>query len=63
VRTVAGHRVTAADDGGARVALTVDWRGPLAPLVRLLFGRLSRRYVAIEARVLKRRCEARADGR
>jgi hypothetical protein len=33
----------------------VDW---LAPLIRLLYGSLARRYVPTEAASLKQRCEA-----
>ena len=57
LRSVAGHRVDAAGEQSSRVALSVAWSGPLAPAVRLLFGRLSRRYVELEAQGLKRRCE------
>ncbi len=58
VRSVAGHRVERRESGGARVTLTLRWTGPLAPLLRLLYGRLARRYVQTEASSLKRRCEA-----
>jgi hypothetical protein len=57
LRSVGGHRVEAADRNTSRVTLSLDWSGPLAPLIRLLYGRLSRRYVAMEAQGLKRRCE------
>lgn len=57
VRSVAGHRVEALADDRSRVTLSIAWSGPLAWLVRLLFGRLSRRYVAMEARGLVGRCE------
>lgn len=56
--TVAGHRVDAAGDHASRVTLSLTWSGPLAPVIRLLFGKLSRRYVEMEAQGLKRRCEA-----
>ena len=41
-----------------RVTLTLTWRGWMTPIVWLLFGRLSRRYVQMEADSLKRRSEA-----
>ena len=66
LKTVAGHRVDATRSDGARVTLALSWSGPLAPLIRLLYGRLSRRYVETEAQGLKRRCEtspvSRPDG-
>ena len=56
--SVADHRVDVAGDHASRVTLSITWSGPLAPVVRLLFGGLSRRYVEMEAQGLKRRCEA-----
>jgi len=58
LRTIAGHRVAATGDRASRVTLWVTWRGLLAPVVRVLYGKLARRYVAMEAQGLKRRCEA-----
>ncbi len=58
LKSVAGHRVESRGSDRARVTLSVGWTGPLAPLVRLLYGKLSRRYVETEAQGLKRRCEA-----
>jgi uncharacterized membrane protein len=55
--SVGGHRVDAAGDGASRVTLSITWSGVLAPVIGLLFGKLSRRYVEMEARGLKRRCE------
>ncbi len=56
--SVGAHRVDAAGDHASRVTLALTWSGPLAPVVNLVFGKLSRRYVAMEAQGLKRRCEA-----
>ncbi len=56
--SVGRHRVFGRGDGGATVTLTLDQEGPLAPLLALLSGRLTRRYVDTEAQGLKRRCEA-----
>lgn len=56
LRTTAGHRLTAVD-GGTLATLSITERGPFAPLVRLLLGGLTRRYVGMEAAGLKRRCE------
>jgi hypothetical protein len=57
VKSAAGHRVEATGSHATRVTLTFGWTGWLAPLIRLLYGRLARRYVRIEAESLKRRCE------
>jgi len=56
--TVAGHRIDATGPDSARVTLSLAWSGLLAPLLRLLYANLSRRYVELEAQGLKRRCEA-----
>lgn len=55
--TVADHRLT--PDGPGRVTLTlcVQRSGPLAPVLDFVFGRLTRRYVEMEAQGFKRRCE------
>jgi uncharacterized protein YndB with AHSA1/START domain len=60
VVTVARHRVSATDAGGARVEQAIEQRGPLAGIAGLLTGRLTRRYLAIEGAGLKQRCEATA---
>ena len=57
VKAVAGHRVGATGNQTTMVTLTLGWTGWLAPLIRLLYGRLARRYVQTEAESLKRRCE------
>src|SRR5262245_4093349 len=58
LRSVGFHRAEANGDAGTRVLLSIRWRGPLAPIIRLLYGKLARRYVEMEAQGLKRRCEA-----
>jgi uncharacterized membrane protein len=60
VKSVAGHRVEVTDSGRTRVTLSFSWSGWLAPLLRLLYGKLSRHYVQTEAESLKRRAEATA---
>ena len=57
VRTVADHRVEALPEG-CRVTLELRQSGALAGLSRLLFGRLVRRFVRMEAQGLKRRAES-----
>ena len=58
VTTVADHRVTPAGPGVVKVTLGIRRSRPLAPVIDALFGRITRRYVAMEAEGLKRRCEA-----
>jgi uncharacterized membrane protein len=58
LRSVGRHGVEASGEQGSRATLSISWSGPLAPLIRLLLGNLSRRYVELEAQGLKRRGEA-----
>jgi hypothetical protein len=57
VVTTGGHYLL---PGDAKVTarLTIDQRGPGAPLIGLLYGRLTRRYVSQEAEGLKRLAES-----
>lgn len=57
--TVADHRVTSTStaSGPVTVTLTIRRSGALAPLVDLVLGGVTRRYVSMEAEGLKRRCE------
>lgn len=59
VTTVAAHEITPAN-GTTRLRLTLDQKGPLAPVIALLTGRLTRRYVTMEATGLKAKAEAAA---
>lgn len=54
---VADHRIRPRGDGLSSVELAVEMTGPLAPVAGLLLGSLIRRYIALEAEGLKRRCE------
>ena len=56
--TTGGHRLTPAPGDNVTVTLTLDQEGFLAPLVWLLTGSRSHRYVQMEADGLKRRCES-----
>lgn len=60
--SVGDHAAEPRTGGGTRVTLAVEQRGPLAPVFGLLTGRLTRRYVDMEARGLKARAEAAAGG-
>lgn len=57
VTTTGGHHVAPRRDGGSVLELSIDQRGPLAPLVRAVFGARTRRYVETEARSIKDRAE------
>jgi uncharacterized membrane protein len=52
-----GHHWIEPTPKGCRVTLGVDFRGPLAWPVALLYGKLTRRYIEMEAEGLKRRAE------
>jgi uncharacterized membrane protein len=56
--SVGRHRVEPTADGKSRATLSIEWSGPLAPVIRLFYGTLSERYVEMEAQGLKRRSEA-----
>ncbi|MDL4818075.1 SRPBCC family protein [Actinomadura opuntiae] len=58
VTTTGGHEVRPRPSGGTTVRLTLDQTGPLAPLVALLLGSRTRRYVTMEANGLKTAAEA-----
>lgn len=47
VRSIATHTIEPADHG-SRLSLTMTWAGPLAGAVRLLYGRMTRRYLQRE---------------
>jgi uncharacterized membrane protein len=57
VTTVGAHEIEPTPDGRATVRLTLDQKGPLAPVFALLAGRLTRRYVVMEAQGLKAKAE------
>jgi hypothetical protein len=59
VVTTATHSLRPGPDGTTRLRLGLEQRGVLAPLVRALLGRLSRRYVELEADGLRHAAEAR----
>lgn len=53
VVTTATHEITA-NGSGSRLTLTLDWSGPLAPLVRRVYGRRVRAMVELEAATFAR---------
>ncbi|GAA2135074.1 SRPBCC family protein [Actinomadura napierensis] len=57
VTTTGGHEVRPGPSGGTTVRLTLDQTGPLAPLIALLLGSRTRRYVTMEANGLKTAAE------
>ena len=56
--TFATHELAPGPDGTTSVTLAIYRRGPLAALLDLLFGGLTRDYVTREIEGLKRTCEA-----
>jgi uncharacterized membrane protein len=61
VTTVGGHWLEP-DDRGTGIVLTIAWRGPMAWLARLVYGRLTRRYVEQELAALTRRAASGSGG-
>lgn len=57
LRVAASHEVRACE-GGCVLSLALRFEGLLATMVGWLAGRITRRYLAQEARGLKRQCEA-----
>jgi uncharacterized protein YndB with AHSA1/START domain len=57
VRTTARHHVTAMDDGGSRVTLTVEQAGWVGSAMGRFYRGLTERYLAEEAAGLKARSE------
>ena len=57
--SVASHRIETVD-GATVVTLSIRQSGPLAFVAALTLGRLTRRYVAMEAEGLRRRAEGTA---
>jgi len=57
-RIVGDHRIVPGQgDAGVAVVLTATMSGPMAGLAHLLYGRLTQRYLEIEAAGLKKACE------
>lgn len=57
VTSVAGHRVEAMGEGGARLTLTLDMRGFLIPIFGRFYKDLTTRYMNLEAEGMKRAAE------
>jgi uncharacterized membrane protein len=62
IRATGGHWVERTGDG-SHAHLTLRFEGALAGLVARFFGTLTTRYLALEARGLKERCEGRRSSR
>lgn len=58
ITAAADHRVEPGPGGSVTVTLSVRLSGALSPIVGLLYGGLTRRYITMEAEGLKRRCES-----
>lgn len=62
IRSIGTHVLTPSADGGGTIELGLAWVGPLAPLVRRVFGRRGREYVRREAQALERTARERSGG-
>lgn len=62
IRVTATHRVEE-DECGSRVTLGLDYAGPLGGLLAWLTHKYNTSYLETEARGLKARCEALANGK
>ncbi|HET7738532.1 MAG TPA: SRPBCC family protein [Tepidiformaceae bacterium] len=59
-KSVAWHSVSEIAPGRTKVVLGVEQTGVLVPILKPLLGRMTKRFVAMEAEGLKRRAELRA---
>jgi hypothetical protein len=57
ITVVGEHSLSSGDGNTVTLTLGIRATGPLAPIVALLTGNLTRSYVNLEAQGLKRRCE------
>ena len=57
VHSTATHEISSRHDGIVTVRLELDQRGPLGWLIGTVYGRMTRRYIGMEAAGLKRRSE------
>jgi uncharacterized membrane protein len=58
ITSIAGHRVDGLDDNRARLALTLDMRGLLSPVIALFFRKLTDDYMTLEVEGMKRAAES-----
>lgn len=58
VTSVGRHRIEDLGGSAGRVILSIEWSGLLAPVVNLLYGRLTQQYLETEAQCLKDRVTA-----
>ena len=58
VTSVAGHRVEALGERGARLTLTFDMSGLLVPLIGLFYKKLTTEYLDREAEDIRRAAES-----
>ena len=58
VTSVAGHRVEALEEGRSRLALSLDMRGLLIPLIAVFSRRMINRYLTSEAQGMKQASES-----
>jgi hypothetical protein len=58
VRALADHSLSPMPFGSTSLTLRIQFSGPLSAVARVLFGSLTREYLAREAALLKQRVEA-----
>jgi uncharacterized membrane protein len=58
VRTTATHTLARVDDSHTRVQQTIEQHGPVGRLIGLVYAKLTRDYLRMEAAGLKQRCES-----
>lgn len=62
VRSTSRHELTAHGDG-TTIRLSIEWSGPMAGLVRLLYGRKTQDYVTREVQALEKTTQDLIDRR
>jgi uncharacterized protein YndB with AHSA1/START domain len=58
VRTTATHTLVPVDSATTRVHQTIEQHGPVGTIIGLIYAKLTRDYLRMEAAGLKQRCES-----
>ena len=54
MKTIARHEVVP-DEGGSKVTLSIEQTGPMGGVAAMILGRLTQRYIELEAESLDKR--------
>ena len=54
MKTIARHEVVS-DEGGSKVTLSIEQTGPMGSVAAMILGRLTQRYIELEAESLDKR--------